>query len=173
MAEAQQTPVIVDEEDEQKALSEQNLERGKTVGEMVEAGEVALPKSEGTVEDLPTTEEGVPRLDITPVKLKPKPEAGTGTQVRVVKDLPSSVLPEFLDKAIRPVSGVGIQFKSLREEAAASVQEKEPLTYENVLEKLDAGDTVSIQTGNGETQVYEGPVSAKLARNPAVKKEIR
>ena len=172
MAEAQQTPVIVDEEDEQKALSEQNLERGKTVGEMVEAGEVALPKSEGTVEDLPTTEEGVPRLDITPVKLKPKPEAGTGTQVRVVKDLPSSVLPEFLDKAIRPVSGVGIQFKSLREEAAASVQEKEPLTYENVLEKLDAGDTVSIQTGNGETQVYEGPVSAKLARNPAVKKEI-
>ena len=51
----QQKPVIVDEE-------EQNVERtglaiplsteeddSKTVGEMIEAGEVALPKGEGTV----------------------------------------------------------------------------------------------------------------------------
>ena len=49
----QQAPVLVDEEEEQQENLERENEGSKTVGEMVEAGEVALPKGEGTLEDLP------------------------------------------------------------------------------------------------------------------------
>ena len=168
MAEAQKTPVIVDEE-------EQNVERtglaiplsteeddSKTVGEMIEAGEVALPKDERTVDDLPK-ENGIPRLDIAPVRLKPRPSE---------KTLKSSVgmpLGEY-DVSLSKEGVPSVQFKSLQEDAEASVEKfEQPLeTYEGVLEKLEKGEEVVI---NG--QRYSGPNAARLARTPAISRKMQ
>ena len=151
----QQKPVIVDEE-------EQNVERtglaiplsteeddSKTVGEMIEAGEVALPKGEGTVEDLPK-EKGIPRLDITPVRIQPRPEANVPSELQVVKT--GDKLATVVGKSIPKVKA---QFKSLQSdiEKEIEVQQKPSLSYDDAIKQLESGNPVSFETPQG-TQTY-------------------
>ena len=68
MAEAQKTPVIVDEDEQLKTFS---------VQEEIDAGKLVLPKTEETVEQAPTDEKGIPRIEIAPVSLKPRPSEKT------------------------------------------------------------------------------------------------
>ena len=144
------TPVIVEEDEKTQADDLQPMAR--TVGEQVEAGEMALA-DKGKVT---TDESGRPRISITPVTLEPKPEASVPTQVRG-------------QLAIPPVT-----FKSLQPEISADVAPapEEKLTYKGVLEKLDAGETVTLQTPDGKV-TYSGRALAKAARTPAVSKRIQ
>jgi hypothetical protein len=143
-------PVIVEEDEKTQADDLQPMAR--TVGEQVEAGEMALA-DEGKVT---TDESGRPRISITPVTLEPKPEASVPTQVRG-------------QLAIPPVT-----FKSLQPEVSADVAPapEEKLTYKGVLEKLDAGETVTLQTPDGKV-TYSGRALARAARTPAVSKRIQ
>ena len=128
MAEAQ-SPVIVEEDNENTAPPADN----RTVGERIEAGEVALA-DEGKVT---TDASGRPRIEIKPVTLQPKPEANVPTQIQV-------------QAAVPPVT-----FKSLQPEVEQDIERaKEPvLSYESVLEKLD----------NDETVVIPGPTKSHRA----------
>ncbi len=154
MAEAQKTPVIVDEDEQLKTFS---------VQEEIDAGKLVLPKTEETVEQAPTDEKGIPRIEIAPVSLKPRPSE---------KTLKSSIgmpLGEY-DVSLSKEGVPSVQFKSLQEEAEASVEKfEQPLeTYEGVLEKLEKGEEVVI---NG--QRYSGPNAARLARTPAVSRKMQ
>ena len=113
----QQKPVIVEDEDEQQETF--------SVQEKIDADELAIPKQEGTVEDLPT-EDGVPRLDIAPIRVKPRPEAGVG-----VTDGQIQIRPE-------------VKFKTLKDAAEKSLEEQQKpgTTYEDVISRLEKGETV-------------------------------
>ena len=108
----QQKPVIVEDEDEQQETF--------SVQEKIDAGELVNPAQEGTVEDLPT-EDGVPRLEIAPISVKPRPEAGVG-----VTDGQIQLRPE-------------IKFKTLKDAAEKSLEEQQKpgTTYEDVISRLE------------------------------------
>ena len=145
MAQAQ-SPVIVEEDNENTVPPADN----RTVGERIEAGELALA-NEGEVT---TDASGRPRIEIKPVTLQPKPEANVPTQIQV-------------QAAVPPVT-----FKSLQPEVTESVTPPPPRTYEDVVKALDAGETVTI-TGLQGTETYSGKNAARLARTPQFTKKIK
>ena len=171
----QPTPVVLDEEE--------NQDKQQTVGERIAAGELELDDSPVT-----TTEEGIPRVDIRPVnvELKPDPKASVPSQVQVTKTkpkLPDVKTPTSVGEAITAgkqvaeavVEASPIKFKRLAAQEDIARREEEETkvtTYSDVLAKLDAGETVVIETYEG-TKRYSGPNAAKLARTPEFTKQIK
>ena len=104
-----------------------------------------------TIEDLPTTASGLPRLTIAPVT--PEPKAGVGdTTTRVdVQKRPPFIRTET--KELEP---------KLKEELARKAEATEPQTYESVMKRLEAGETVVL--GN---KTYVGRPTARLIKNNA------
>ena len=146
MAEAQ-SPVIVEEDNENIVPPADN----RTVGERIEAGEVALA-NEGEV----TTDASGRPQNRNKTALQPKPEANVPTQIQV-------------QAAVPPVT-----FKSLQPEVEQDIERaKEPvLSYESVLEKLDNDETVVIP-GPTKSHTYSGPNIARLACTPDFAKKIK
>lgn len=145
MAEAQTTPIVEDDENTPAAQDT------RTVGQMAEAGEVEITG------DFTTDEQtGLPRIELAPVKLKPKPEASVPTQIEMRKDMPP------------------IKFRSLQPEVTEEVTRLEDpaRTYEDVLKALDAGESVTIEGPQGP-ETYSGRNASKLARMPAFQKKIK
>jgi|11BtaG_2_1085332.scaffolds.fasta_scaffold01541_4 hypothetical protein len=137
MAEAQQAPVILDDDEEkaQDAVPAETLSE-TTVAEDVEAGEVVIPSGQ-TEEEKAAAESGTPRVDIAPIRVKPRPQTGvTDTQVQV--------------QAFPPK----VSFKTLEAEAEAAVTESEKpgTTYEGAVAKLEAGESVTFQTTEGSVK---------------------
>jgi len=171
----QPTPVVLDEEE--------NQDTQQTVGERIAAGELELDDSPATI-----TEEGIPRVDIRPVnvELKPDPKASVPSQVQVTKTkpkLPDVKTPTSVGEAITAgkqvaeavVEASPIKFKRLAAQEDIARREEEATkvtTYADVLAKLDAGETVVIETYEG-TKRYSGPNAAKLARTPEFTKQIK
>jgi len=169
------TPVILDEEE--------NQDKQQTIGDRIATGELELDDSPVT-----TTEEGVPRLDIRPVnvELKPDPKASVPSQVQVTKTkpkLPDVKTPTSVEEAItagKQVAGAvveasPIKFKRIPAQEDIARREEEATkvtTYADVLAKLDAGETVVIETYKG-TKRYSGPNAAKLARTPEISEQIK
>lgn len=147
MAEAQ-NPVIVEDDDKKDASPTNN----RTVGQMIDAGEVALAGEGQTTTD----ESGTLKIPVTPVTLEPAPKASVPTQVRVTPTVP-------------PVT-----FKSLQPEVTESVTtvKQPPRTYEDILKALDAGESVNIEGPQG-TETYSGRNAARLARTPGYTKKIK
>mgnify|MGYP003639020082 FL=1 len=170
MAEALKAPVILDDEDQQTtpAVASETLSE-TTVAEDVQAGTVAIPSGQTEAEKAAELAGGTPRIDIQPVKLKPRPQSSTtGVDIPVEKKTIIKDAPLVGDISV-PVP-TGIVFKSLQEETQESVEKFEkPLdTYQGTIEKLESGETVVI---NGQT--YSGPMAAKLARTPAIMKKMQ
>ena len=140
-------PVVLSE-DEQVAA----LEQSKTPLTEAEIATQALSAKEEaakTVEDLPT-KDGIPRISIAPVT--PQPKAGVEeTKTRV-------------DLMARPPY-IRTQTKELKPAVEQEIERRaamtEPMTYNSVIEKLEAGETVTL--GN---KTYP-PFAAKIVKtNP-------
>jgi len=162
----QQSPVVLSDEDENKfrSANESYTSDTRTLAEREAAGEVV-------VDDTPVTytEEGIPRLTVsaTPVKLKPKPEANVPEIVSVTSPIESVIPPKLKVPKVT--------FKSLQTEAEESVAEKKAqvTTYDDVVRELEAGNDVTIDTGDG-VQTFTGtPSNAALAKNESVATQIK
>ncbi len=141
MAEALQNdePVVLSE-DEQVAA----LEQSKTPLTEAEIATQALSAKEEaakTVEDLPT-KDGIPRISIAPVSPQPKANVEE-TKTRV--DLMSR--PPYIrtqTKELKP---------AVEQEVERRAAMTEPMTYNSVMEKLEAGETVTLGNKTYRPQV--------------------
>ena len=103
------------------------------------------------IEDLPTTSSGIPRLTIAPVT--PQPKAGVGdttTRVEVQKQAP---FIRTETKELEP---------KVQEELERKAEVTEPQTYESIMKRLEAGETVTL--GN---KTYVGRPTARVIKNNA------
>ena len=113
---AEQQPVIVEDEDKQQETF--------SVQEKIDAGELVNPAQEGTVEDLPT-EEGVPRLDIAPIRVKPRPEAGVGVtdgQIQIRPEVKFKTLKDAAEKSLEEHLMEAIQLESIHQRTQSLFQ---------------------------------------------------
>ena len=85
-----------------------------------------------TVEDLPTTDSGVPRITVAPVT--PEPKAGVDkTKTRVFPQGRPPFIRDIQTKELKPL---------VEEELQRRQKQTEPLTYNKAIEKLKAGENV-------------------------------
>lgn len=104
------------------------------------------------IEDLPTTSSGIPRITIAPVT--PQPEAGVDKSTSTFslqKTAPYIRVSE--PKDLKP---------RVEEDLARKAEATEPQTYESVMKRLEAGETVVL--GN---KTYVGRPTARVIKNNA------
>lgn len=160
MAEAAQaSPVVLDsteDKDNPEAQTTSVASAPVTDKDESEATAFATPIEEAVTYN----EDGTPKLLIDPIKVKPRPSANVPTR-------------EIVGQVYPPRA----KFKSLESDVLASVERTEepepPLTYESVLDKLNAGETVILDGAKGE-QKFVGKRSAALAsQNPNIERQLR
>ena len=160
MAEAAQaSPVVLDsteDKDNPEAQTTSVASAPVTDKDESEVTTFATPIEEAVTYN----EDGTPKLLVDPIKVKPRPSANVPTREIVTQVYPPRA-----------------EFKSLESDVLASVARAEepepPLTYESVLDKLNAGETVVLDGAKGEEK-YVGQRSATLiSQSQSLERQLR